>query len=110
MREGMAWFLGIVASLIALIVLAWFIQGSDFFLYKYFAPQYAKVQRQTFEQSPAHIDGMNQTIQKQEFEYLQADADQKGTLKLVILQEVAGFNEADLTKPNQEFVNKLRNQ
>ena len=63
MDEGIS---GKTVALVLLIVvlvglgITWLAQGNDFFMYKVFAPRYATVQRQVFEQTPSYVKGMVQ--------------------------------------------------
>lgn len=41
----------VVVGFVGLFGLTWLVQGNDFFLYKTFAPKYADVQREVFEQT-----------------------------------------------------------
>lgn len=88
--------LGLCIVLLSLAV-GWVAAGSDFFLYKTFAPKNEQVRRETFEQSKAYRQGMIQELQNMQFEYVQASPEHKSALASVILHRAAAF---DLEKPD----------
>lgn len=104
--KGLAIFVG------ALTAIAWFVQGSDFFLYKAFAPKYEAVRRETFEQSKAFNQGMVQELQNMQFEYVKADSAHKAALASIIIHRSADFNFDDPRVPNdlKIFVTELKRE
>ena len=102
--------LAIVGSVVGLLALMWIFQGNDFFLYKTFAPKYEGVRRETFEQSKAYNQGMQQELQNMQFEYVQASPEQKDALSSIILHRVADYDITLLTPDLQRFIEQLRRE
>jgi len=103
-------FLGI---LLLITLLAWFIEGNDFFMYKYFAPKKEQVRRETFEQSKAYNQGMIQELQNMQFEYIQADSIHKELLSSTILHRAADYDMDKLKTASPDlydFIQKLKNK
>lgn len=98
----------VVASLLALLLVIWALQGSDFFLTKVFAPKYEQVRRDTFEQSKAYNQGMIQELQNMEFEYVKAAPDQQDALASIILHRAADYDVEKLPPDLRAFVLQLR--
>jgi hypothetical protein len=90
--------------------LDWVSTGNDFFLYKYFAPKQAQVQRHVYEQTPSYVKGMVQDLQDKQFQYVQADAAHKAGLADLILHDAAGvnLNDPDVPADLREFIQKLK--
>lgn len=101
---GVAFGLG----LLALLGITWLVQGNDFFLYRTFAPKYEAVRRQTFEQSKAYNQGMAEELQNMQFQYMQANKEQKDALASIILHRAADYDLDKLPPDTAAFVAKLR--
>jgi hypothetical protein len=99
------WALG---GIVVLVIGAFAIQGTDFFLYKVFAPKQEAVRRQTFEQSKAYNQGMVQELQNMMFEYVKATPEQQEALGALILHRVADYDVEKLPPDLRDFVVKLR--
>lgn len=97
-------------SIIAVCALMWAVQGSDFFLYKVFAPKYEQVRRETFEQSKAYNQGMIQELQNMQFEYIKAEPAQKSALASIILHRSADYDPDKLPADLRSFIADLKNQ
>lgn len=100
----------VVAALLGITLLAFFFQGTDFFLYKVFAPRYEGVRRETFEQSKAYQQGMIQELENMQFEYLQATPPQQEGLRSIILHRVADFPDEELPPHLRSFIEQLRRE
>lgn len=87
--------------------LAFVVQGSDFFLYKTFAPKYEAVRRETFEQSKAYNEGMSQELFQYQRDYQLASSAQKDGLRQVILHRFADVDRTKLKPTQQAFLNQL---
>jgi len=98
----------ILLSLAGTIGLIWILQGSDFFLYKTFAPKYEAVRRDTFEQSKAYNQGMVQELQNMQFQYVQADKEHKAALAAIILHRAADYDQDKLPPDLYSFIQGLR--
>lgn len=98
----------VVAPLLALLLIIWALQGSDFFLTKVFAPKYEQVRRDTFEQSNAYNQGMIQELQNMQFEYVKAAPEQQDALASIILHRAADYDVDKLPPDLRTFVLQLR--
>jgi hypothetical protein len=101
-------FLGFLMFIIVFLGVAWFIQGSNFFMYKVFAPQYEQVRRETFEESKAYNQGVAQDISNFEQQYAQASDSQKDALASVIIHRYADYDLGKLQPSQRQFIEKLR--
>ena len=108
MSDVSAGILIFVVVIVLCLGVAWIAQGSDFFLYKVFAPKYANVQREVFENTHSYNKGMVQELQNMQFEYEQASPEHKAALASIILHRVADYDETKLPPDMQNFVRKLR--
>lgn len=100
--------LACISVLILLLGIAWIVQGSNFFAYKYFAPKEEQVRRETFEQSKSYNQGMVQELQNMAFEYVKAEPAQKDALASIILHRVADYDVEKLPADLRDFISKLR--
>ena len=105
------------AFLILLLVLVigtgldWYSAGENFFLYKYFAPKQAAVQRQVFENTPSFNKGMIQELQNMQFDYIkEKDPDAKAALASIILHRASGYNlnDPDVPADLRSFIEELK--
>ena len=97
------------ACLCGIFIMVWIIQGNDFFMYKIFAPQYAKVQRETFEQTKSYQSGTIQELRKYQLEYAKAtDQQHKDALSSMVLHTAADFGEEKLPADLYSFVQGLK--
>lgn len=101
---------GLVAVVVVALGLAWVVQGSDFFLYRHFAPKYEQVRRDTFEQSKAYRQGMAQELENMRFEYVKATPSQKDALRSIILHRAADVDESALNSDLRGFIRDLREE
>ena len=105
---------GIFFGLLILICLGgWLVEGNNFFLYRYFAPKQAEVERKVFEETPSFVQGNNQELQKQYFDYIKATPEQKAAMKSIILHEAAGLGPDGLQKLSPEvrsWIQQLQSQ
>lgn len=102
-------FLGCIAGLLVILGLSWVFAGNDFFLYKFFAPRQAAVQREVFEQTKSFRDGCIQELRNMQFEYIKASKEHKAALASVILRKATEIKEDDLPSDVRAFLNELRN-
>ena len=100
----------IVGGLVAVIGLTWIVQGSDFILYKFWAPKQEAVRREVFEQTKSYHQGMIQELQNMQFEYVKADKTQQAALRSIILHRAADFPEDKMPSDLRSFISNLRNQ
>lgn len=101
-------FLGV---LIVLLALTWVIQGSEFFMYKVFAPKYAAVERQVYEETPSYNQGMFQSLRNEQRQYEAASPESKAALRKIILHEVDSYpDHSKLPTDLQAFVAQLERE
>ena len=102
-----------VLLVVVVISLAWLLQGSNFFMYKFFAPKQEAVRRQVFENSRAFNQGMVQELQNMQFDYTkEKDANARAALASIILHRASGYNLDDLIVPAdlRSFITDLKRQ
>jgi len=104
------WVGGGLGIVIAILGIVFLFQGTDFFLYKTFAPKYEAVRRQTFEQSKAYNQGMVQELQNMAFEYAKATPEQKEALGSIILHRVADYDLDQMPPDLRSFILDLRHK
>lgn len=99
-----------VLAIVLIFGLTWVVQGNDFFLYQVFAPKYEGVRRQTFEQTKSYNQGMVQELQNMQFQYVQANDEQKQALASVILHRAADYDESKMPPDLRTFVQQLKRE
>ena len=99
---------GFLAFLLVMLALTWVFQGNDFFMYQYFAPRQAAVQRKVFEETKSYNQGMIQELQNMQFQYVQAKPEQQAILAGIILHRTADYDLANLPPDLRSFVLSLR--
>lgn len=104
----MKFLLGIFAAIAAVIGLTWIFQGSEFFLYKFFAPRQEAVRREVFEQSKAYNQGMIQELDQFYRNYAKGGKEEKAAIKALVLHRVADFPSESLPSYLQSWVTELR--
>ena len=99
-----------IAGFILLLGLVWIVQGNDFFMYKFFAPKYANVQREVFENTQSYVEGKRQDLVAYRLQYLQAKSDtERAALKATIVMMYANFDESKLQQPElREFLKQMK--
>jgi len=102
------------AIVLALILgLSWVVMGNDFFLYQYFAPKQAAVERQVFENTPSFNKGMVQELDNMRFDYIkEKDPNAKLALRDAIIHRASGYNLDDpIVSPElRAFIRDLNRQ
>lgn len=99
-----------IGSLLAVGLVAFAVRGTDFFLYRWFAPREEQVRREVFEQSRAYREGMQQEIQSMAFQYQTTDDAHRGALASMILHRVADYDIELLSSDLRSFVTRLRSE
>lgn len=102
------WLPVCILILIILMGAGWFVQGNDFFMYKFFAPKQAQVRYDVFKNTQSYVDGMIGELQQDMLEYYKAEPEHKAALKTVIIRESAKVDEKYLPSDLRDFINKLR--
>lgn len=104
-------FGGLIVTIVVVLlicVMGFAIQGTDFLLFKYFAPKYESVRRETFEKSKAYNQGVIQEIQSMQFQYEQADPNHKAALATIILRRTADYDLNLMPVDTRNFIEKLK--
>ena len=96
--------------IVCIFAFMWIVQGQDFFMYKFWAPKYEDVRRETFENTKSYKQGMVQELENMQFEYVKADSAHQDALASIILHRAADFDEAKLPTELRAFIQKLRNE
>lgn len=102
--------LGLLMLLLAVVgvgAIGFVAEGTDFFVYQWFAPKYEAVRRQTFEQSKAYNEGMSQELFQYQRDYQLASPAQRDGLRQVILHRFADVDRTKLRPNQQSFLNQL---
>ena len=96
----------IAALFVGILALSWIVTGNQFFLYKVFAPATEAVRRETFEQSKARRQGLEQELQNMQFQYEQASPEHRVALRSIILRRTADVD-WELPSHLSTFINQL---
>jgi hypothetical protein len=98
------------AALIGIFLIAWMVQGNDFFMYKVFGPKYEQARHEIFKTSQSYVDGKVQELQQYMLEYNKAEAAHKSALKTVIIRESVNVDEKFLPSDLRDFIKGLKKQ
>ncbi len=108
MRDFLKWTALTFGCLLVFLGVCWIAQGADFFLYKWFAPKYEQVRRETFEQSKAYNQGMIQELENLCLEYGKADPEHKAAIASVVRHRYADFDDARVPSHLQSCLANMR--
>ena len=97
-------------GIIALFALGWAVQGSNFFMYKVFAPKYEEVRHDVFKHSQSFIDGKITHLSKLELDHASASSDtHRCAIRSMALREIATVkNTEQLPRELISWTSKLR--
>jgi hypothetical protein len=98
----------VVLVLFGLFALTWIIEGNEFFLYKFFAPKRAAVERQVFEQTKSYNQGMIQELEAMMLDYNKADPNGKDSICSVVRRRTADFPADNIPSDVYSFVKTCR--
>jgi len=105
----MKYVLAVIAVIALLFGLSWAVEGNDFFLYKYFAPKRANVEREVFVNTNSYIQGKTDYLSRLRLEYQTSkDPDQKAALRTLIITEASNVDNSKLPVDLQGFIANLR--
>ena len=108
MKEAFSGIVAVIFVMSLIFGIGLLAQGSDFLLYKFFAPRQEQVRREVFEQSKSYNDGMRQELYSLQRDYIIAKSDeQREALKSIIQHRVAGYRQDQLPIDLQIFINSL---
>lgn len=110
MKDFLFWMAGIILCILVFIALGWITSGSQFFMFKFFAPKVEQVRRETFEQSKAYRQGMIQELNNLHVDYIKGNTEQKMGLMTIILHKAADVPPETLTPDLNAFLSELRNE
>lgn len=101
--------LGFFAFFAVVFAIGFMASGSDFVLYKFFAPRRANVERTIYENTHSYTAGMVQRLHDQQFEFTkEKDPNAKSVLAGIILHDVGDYDENKLPPDLAAFINQLR--
>lgn len=101
---------GVVGIVVGVLLLMWAVVGNEFFLYRYFAPKFEEVRRETFEETKSYRQGMVQELQNMQFEYERSTPEQKVALRSIVLHRAADVPDDALTSDLRKWLSELRRQ
>ena len=111
MLSGLARFLLLAVAIVVVVEGVQFaVEGSDYFLYRFFAPRQEAVRRQVFEESKSYNDGVAQDLWGMKLQYERADVSGKASLRSLILHRTAAYDSSRLPPDLQDFVTRLHRE
>lgn len=102
--------IGVIAGLIAGVLVLVGLSYLSYQLYAFYAPKYEEVRRTTYEQSRAFNEGMVRDLETLKLQYVQATPDQQAALKAVILHRFSVYPEEAMPPDLRQFYTQLRDQ
>lgn len=98
-----------IASFLGLLLLIFCLNYYSLVSFGFFAPKYAKVQRNVFENTPSYVQGKIQDLSNYKLQYEQtADTNNKSAIRAVIRSQFANFNTADCPDELKPFLQEQR--
>lgn len=85
-----------LAILVGVLLLSWIFQGNDWFMYKFWAPKYEAVRRQTYEQTKSYRQGSIQRLNTLCTQLNDADDGHKPMIRDLISHEFAEWDTDDV--------------
>jgi uncharacterized damage-inducible protein DinB len=101
---------GVLVTILIVIGASWAFRSTQYSQDSVFAGREEELRRKTFEKSKAYLDGLDQELQRMQYEYVQADEKQKMALGSIILHRVAGVDVSQLPTDTQQFIQKLKTE
>jgi len=102
------WIPTVILILIVLMGLGWFVQGNEFFMYKFWAPKQEQVRREVFEQTKSYKQGTIQNLRRMQEEYVRADDAHKDSLSSIILHTADDVPEVEMPNDLKAFIGQLK--
>jgi hypothetical protein len=100
---------GAVLAMVLLYGLGFLATGGDLAIYRFWAPKQANAQREVFVNTNSYIQGKTDYLNRLRFEYVASkDADQKASLRTLILSEAANVDNSKLPIDLQAFISTLK--
>lgn len=99
----------VVVGFVILFAVAFFSAGSDFAIYKFWAPKRANVEREVFTNTNSYIQGKTDNLSRLRFEFQSTKDDgQKAALRTLILSEASNVDTTKLPADLQGFIAGLK--
>ncbi|MFA5987915.1 MAG: hypothetical protein WC797_04695 [Candidatus Paceibacterota bacterium] len=96
---------------VATVCLGFGIYGSDFVLYKTFAPMFANAEREVYKNTASYIDGMAHDLSDLQVKYVTCtDPEAKKALATFVLERAAEVDMTKLPSANQKFVDEIKRE
>jgi hypothetical protein len=99
---------GIVIFLIVSVCIDWFVQGSNFFMYKFFAPKQEAVRREVYEQTKSYKQGSIQRLGTLCSQIATADSAHAPMLNDIITQEFVEWDTTAVPQHLRKCLNTAR--
>ena len=105
----------VIIAIILIAAIGFIAQGTDFIMFRFWAPKYQKVEREIFEKTPSYVKGMIQDVRKAQIEYIAVkakDAKTADAIAYVIIHRTDGFNlnDPDVPQDIRNFINELKTE
>jgi hypothetical protein len=97
------------AALSALLILA-ILVGGGLYLYRWAAPRYEEVQRQTYEESRQHVEGTIEDLLRYRVKYQSAGSDHKKAIRQLVLRRARDLDRKEMPSQLRQWVDSLRTQ
>lgn len=97
------------AALLGIYGIGWIVTAGDFWMYKFWAPKQANVERQVFENTQSYVDGkITYLDQLQREYYANQDPDYRRILRDVIVREADMIDANKLPVDLRAFVEDVK--
>ncbi|PQJ35613.1 hypothetical protein BSZ35_14290 [Salinibacter sp. 10B] len=95
------------AAVSGLVMMAILVVGG-YYLYRWAAPRYEEVQRQTYEESRQHVEGTVQDLMRYRVKYQSAESDHKSAIRQLVLRRARDLDSSDMPTNLRQWVDSLR--
>jgi hypothetical protein len=110
LADVLKFLIGLVGVIAIMMGLAWAFTGNDFFIYKYFAPQYEQTRRDVFKGSEAYREGVLQELSQMHLDYIKGTPEQKAAISSIVMHRISYFDTKLLTPELRDFIAEVRNE
>lgn len=108
MKEGLKSAGIILLIIVFILALTWLAQGNSFFMYKFFAPKQAQVQREVFVNTQSFKQGVINEISGYQRDYLDGTKTQKKALGTQIIRISRQIPITDFPSDLQDFIAQVK--
>jgi len=103
----------IIGTILGVVILffglGFLVEGSDFFLYKFWAPKQENVRRQVFENTQSYVQGKVEYLIRLRYQYQSLpEGSQKSSIRMLILDEASTVDQGKLPIDLQSFIQSLK--